>query len=104
MFNPDGLLASHADAVARILDPGQGFIDLSHFTAVPGGYTIKESYTSLVGGVVQPFSVTFDLMPLTRKMSQSFLDFHTPASQPGCVSPLNIALHRSGLLPLERIR
>jgi hypothetical protein len=40
-------------------------------------------------------------MPLGRKMSQDFLDFNAPASQPGCVSRLNIALHRSTLLKLR---
>jgi len=93
-------MARSANPVPIILSPGQGFIDLSHLAAVPGGDTIKESYAPLVRAVIQPLSITFDLMSLTRKVSQSFFDFHPPASQPGCVRWLNIVLHRSSLLPL----
>jgi hypothetical protein len=93
-------MARSANPIAIILNPGQRFIDLSHLAAVPGGDTIKESYAPLVRAVIQPLSVILDLMSLARKMSQSFFDFHPPASQPGCVRWLNTVLHRSNLLPL----
>ena len=92
-------MARSANPVPIILSPGQGFIDLSHLAAVPGGDTIKESYAPLVRAVIKPLSVILYLMSFTRKMSQSFFDFHPPASQPGCVRWLNIVLHRSNLLP-----
>jgi hypothetical protein len=94
-------MASGANTVAIILEPGQGVINLGHLAAVPCGDPIKESYSPLVRGVIQPLGVIFYLMSLSKKMSQSFLDFHASASQPCCVSWLNLALHRSGLLPLK---
>jgi hypothetical protein len=95
-------MASNANTVALILDPGKGFINLCHLATVPRGDTVKESYSPFVGVVIQPLGITFDLMPLSRKMSESFLDLHTPAPQAGCVRGLNIALHRSSLLRLEK--
>jgi hypothetical protein len=93
-------MAGSAKTVAIIVGPGQCLINLSHLAAVPGGDTIKETDSSLIGAVIQPLGVILDLMSLTRKMSQSFFDFHAPVSQPGCVRWLNIVLHRSSLLPL----
>jgi hypothetical protein len=93
-------MARSANPVAIILNPDQRFINLNHLAAVPGGDTIKESYAPLVRAVVKPLSVILYLMSFARKMSQSFFDFHPPASQTGCVRWLNIVLHRSNLLPL----
>jgi hypothetical protein len=97
-------MASSANAVATVPDPDQGFVNLSHFASVPGSDMIKKSYPPLVGRVVQPLRVSFDLASLSRKMSQSFLYFHAPVSQPGCVSWLDISLHRSRLLFLIKIK
>jgi hypothetical protein len=94
-------MASGANPVAIILDPDQSVINLGHLAAVPGGNTIKKSYPPLVRRVIQPLGVIFNLMSFSKKMSQSFLDFPASASQPRCVSSLNIALHRSSLLPLK---
>jgi hypothetical protein len=94
-------MASGANTVAIILDPDQGVINLGHLAAVPGGDTIEKSYSPLVRGVIQPLGVVFNLMSLGKEMSESFLDFHASASQPCRVSWLNIARHRSSLLPLQ---
>jgi hypothetical protein len=94
-------MASGANTVAIILDPDQGVINLGHLAPVPGGDTIEKSYSPLVRGVIQPLGVVFNLMSLGKEMSESFLDFHASASQPCRVSWLNIARHRSSLLPLQ---
>jgi hypothetical protein len=96
-------MASSAKTVAIILGLGQRFINLGHLAAVPGSDTIKESYSPLVRAVIQPLSITFDLMSLTRKVSQSFFDFQAPVFQSRCVGRFNIALHRSSLLRLKQI-
>jgi hypothetical protein len=80
MFHSNGIMASSANTVPIIFDPSQSFINLSHLAAVPRGHTIKESYTPLIGVIIQPLGVTFDLMSFSRKMSQSFLDFEAPTS------------------------
>lgn len=66
-------MASSAKTVAMVFDPGQSFVNLSHFASVPGSYMIKKSYSPLVGRVVKPLGVSFDLTSLSRKMSKSRL-------------------------------
>ena len=96
-------MASSAKAVVIIRGPGQRFVNLSHLAAVPGGDTIKETDAPFVCAVIQPLGVILDLVSFARKMSQSFFNFHAPASQPGCVGWLHIVLHRSKLLQLTQI-
>jgi hypothetical protein len=95
-------MASSAKAVVIIRGPGQRFVNLSHLAAVPGGDTIKETDAPFVCAVIQPLGVILDLVSFARKMSQSFFNFHAPASQPGCVGWLHIVLHRSKLLQLTQ--
>jgi hypothetical protein len=96
-------MARRAKTIAIILGVSQRSIYLSHLAAVPGGDTIKKSDAPLVRAVIQPLGVILDLVSLARKMSQSFLNLHAPASQPGCVGCLRIVRHRSSLLQLNKL-